>query len=67
MQVKQEIRMAEVKRSKAATGVARHSSKISGGGNWTVPKGKDVQGVTRHAARQVIKNYGDALGKLKKH
>lgn len=36
-------------------------------GRWTVPKGKDVHAMTRDASRQVIKNYGDALGKLKKH
>jgi hypothetical protein len=57
--------MAEHKRSTPSTGGAGRT--IKGSGNWTVPKGKDVQSVTRDASRQVIKHYGDALEKLKKH
>lgn len=36
-------------------------------GSFVVPRGKDVTSVTRDASRQVIKNYGPALEKLKKH
>ena len=54
--------MAEVKRSTSSGKFAKRDS-----AGWTVPKGKDVQGLTRDASRQVIKNYGPALEKLKKH
>lgn len=65
--------MAEVKRSTPSQGkMVRHKSdgklvSHKSDGSWTVPKGKDVQGVTRDASRQVIKNYGPALEKLKRH
>ncbi len=57
--------MAEVKRSTPSSGKSVGHDKSNG--RWTVPKGKDVQGVTRDASRQVIKNYSGALEKLKKH
>ena len=55
--------MAEVKRYTSSEKFTRRDSN----GRWTVPKGNDVQGVTRDASRQVIKNYKPALEKLKKH
>lgn len=36
-------------------------------GTWKVPRGSDLRSVTKDASEQVIKNYGDALEKLKKH
>jgi hypothetical protein len=36
-------------------------------GHFVVPRGKDLNTVTRDASRQVINNYGPALEKLKKH
>jgi len=57
--------MAGHKRSTPLSGVADRTTKRSG--DWTVPKGKDVQSMTRDASRQVVKNYGEALKKLKKH
>lgn len=52
------------KASKSGTSMTQRSGK---GGNWHVPRGKDMGSVTRDATRQVIKNYGDALEKLKEH
>lgn len=35
-------------------------------GSWKIPRGNDARTVTRDAGRQVIKNYGEALDKLRK-
>jgi hypothetical protein len=59
-----------VKRSSSSGRVmtSRSAGKITPTtGKWSVPKGNDITGVTRDATRQVIKHYGDALEKLKKH
>jgi hypothetical protein len=34
---------------------------------WKIPRGGDIREVTRDATEQVIKRYGEALDKLKKH
>jgi hypothetical protein len=65
MKAEQETLMAGHKRSTPLSGGAERTTKRSG--DWTVPKGKDVQSMTRDASRQVVKNYGEALKKLKKH
>lgn len=34
---------------------------------WSVPRGKDLRVVTKKAAGQVIRTYGETLRKLEKH
>lgn len=50
--------------NKAGSALSQRSGKVA---DWHAPRGKDMGSVTRDATRQVIKNYGDALEKLKKH
>lgn len=47
--------------SRSASTISKKASR-----DWSVPKGKDVQSITRDATRQVIKHYGDTLDKLKR-
>lgn len=59
--------MATLKRSSSGRIAEVGRSTSSDQGTWKVPRGSDLRSVTKDASKQVIKNYGDALEKLKKH